>query len=213
VVAGIGHEVDVTLTDFAADLRAPTPSAAAAAVVPDRAEAASAIRAVGRRLDSAVGRELTMATRTVIAERRVLEGLHPSARLAASRERAGLLLDRATRAITVVVADRERQLTRTADRFQPTLPGRLAGDRRRLAASDVLPALATRRVDRARTGLSTAAAALGVLGPQRTLDRGYAIVRRADDGSIVRDPAEAPGGTALHVRVAAGQLPATADDR
>jgi exodeoxyribonuclease VII large subunit len=53
-----------------------------------------------------------------------------------------------------------------------------------------------------------------VLGPQATLDRGYAIVRRADDDRIVRDAnADAPPGTRLALRVANGELPATADDR
>jgi exodeoxyribonuclease VII large subunit len=51
-----------------------------------------------------------------------------------------------------------------------------------------------------------------VLGPQATLDRGYAIVRRADDERIVRDPIDAPGGTRLRLRVAHGDLPATADE-
>ena len=57
------------------------------------------------------------------------------------------------------------------------------------------------------------AAALAVLAPQATLDRGYAIVHRAGDGAIVRDPAEAPAGTRLALRVARGELPATADER
>ena len=63
----------------------------------------------------------------------------------------------------------------------------------------------------ARAGLETATAALDVLAPQRTLERGYAIVRRSADGTIVRDPREAPAGTRLAVRVAAGDLPATVD--
>ena len=52
-----------------------------------------------------------------------------------------------------------------------------------------------------------------MLGPQATLDRGYAIVRRVADEAIVRDPSAAPAGTALRVRVAGGELPATADER
>jgi exodeoxyribonuclease VII large subunit len=65
----------------------------------------------------------------------------------------------------------------------------------------------------ARASIGSASAALAVLGPQATLDRGYAIVRRADDGRIVRDPADAAPGTRLDLRVAQGELPATADER
>ena len=98
-------------------------------------------------------------------------------------------------------------------RLGPTLPGRVTRDRARLCRSDVLDGLAIRRVAVARSSLGSAAAALAVLGPQATLDRGYAIVRRADDGRIVRDPIDAAPGTRLALRVAKGQLPATADDR
>jgi exodeoxyribonuclease VII large subunit len=73
--------------------------------------------------------------------------------------------------------------------------------------------MAARRVARARASLATASAALAVLGPQATLDRGYAIVRRVPDGAIIRAPAEAPVGTALTIRVAAGELPAIAAER
>ena len=58
---------------------------------------------------------------------------------------------------------------------------------------------------------SLAAVALVVLGPQATLDRGYAIVRRAIDDAIVRDPSDAPSGTRLSLRVASGELLATTD--
>jgi exodeoxyribonuclease VII large subunit len=77
----------------------------------------------------------------------------------------------------------------------------------------VLDTLALRRIATVRASLAATSAALAVLGPQATLDRGYAIVHRADDGSIVRDPLEAPAGTRLALRVARGELPATADER
>jgi exodeoxyribonuclease VII large subunit len=191
VVAGIGHEVDVTLTDFAADVRAPTPSAAAELVVPDATEFAAGLRSAGRRLAAGADRLVTTAARDVAAERRALDRLGPTAQLTTARERAGLLLDRATRAIE----------------------GRLARDGARLARATVVSDLLDRRIARARSSLDAAAAALGALGPGATLERGYAIVRRAADGTIVRDPAEAPSGTALSIRVARGDLPATASDR
>jgi exodeoxyribonuclease VII large subunit len=129
------------------------------------------------------------------------------------RERVGLLLDRATRAMSGRVGLSRQRVERLAGRLSPTLPVRLARDRARLGRSDVMDPLAVRRLARGRAMLGSAEAALAVLGPQATLERGYAIVRRASDGSIVRDPADAPPGSKLALRVARGELPASADPR
>jgi exodeoxyribonuclease VII large subunit len=213
VVTGVGHETDVTLADFAADVRAATPSAAAELVVPDRAEMALALTASARRLHALAAGGLAAGAREIAAERRALDRLHPAAQLAQARERIGGLLDRGTTAVTVRIRDARRTDERAQSRLQPLLPARLARDGARVdQASRVLPMLVGRRLTRAQAGLGAAAAALGALGPQATLDRGYAIVRRSADARIVRDPSEAPVGTRLQLRVAGGELTATAGD-
>jgi exodeoxyribonuclease VII large subunit len=190
VVSGVGHETDVTLADFAADVRAPTPSAAAELVVPDRGEVTAGLRARRARLDRVVAAELARVRRHVGGERRALDGLHPAARLAASRERAGYLLDRATAAAAGELAARRRAAERAAARLAP---------------------LAETRTRRERARLGAATAALGALGPDATLARGYAIVRRGPDGLIVRAPAQVPAGTGLLIRLAHGDLAAHSD--
>ncbi len=159
-------------------------------MVPDRAELVSLLAADVRRLHEAATRVLVGATREAAVERRALEGVSPTAQLAASRERVGLLLDRATR------ATRARLLA-----------GSDASDR---AAGRLGPNVAF-RIGTARGALGTAVAGLAALDPEATLGRGYAIVRRRGDGRIVRDPAEAPAGKRLAIRIARGEVAATVD--
>ncbi|MDA8203512.1 MAG: exodeoxyribonuclease VII large subunit [Chloroflexi bacterium] len=187
VVAGVGHETDVTLVDFAADVRAPTPSAAAELVVPSRAEAAAALRAARTRLAAGAMRSVAGPRAVLAGERRALERAHPLAIVAGERMRAGDLLDRARRASVA----------------------HLAMDRARLGrASDRLPLVVTGRVARARADLSSAAAGLAALSPYATLERGYAIVRDAD-GRVLRDAADTGRGRSIDVRLARGELDAT----
>ncbi len=190
VVSGIGHEVDVTLADFAADIRAPTPSAAAELVVPNRADFAASLGRGAERMRTAASRTVADASRAVTAERRVLDGLHPATRLAAGRERASELLDRGTRAIRSRINEGRRSEERLSNR---------------------LPSLISRDTAAAGAQLAAAGASLSALGPGATLERGYAIVRRAVDELVVRDPSESPGGTPLTIRVARGEFPAIAE--
>ena len=214
VVCGVGHEADVTLADFAADVRAPTPSAAAEIVVPDRAEFLAAVRDAGRRLDGAATARLRTTAREVVAERRALDRLSPVG-AARERTRAGRPAarpgDAGARHGPAVAGAWRTRLGSAWPRRCPAVSDAIAA---RLERADVLDALARRAARRplarrsARPRRPSRSSA-----PQATLDRGYAIVRRAGDGAIVRDPAEAPAGTRLALRVARGELPATADER
>jgi len=154
-------------------------------VVPDRRDALAVVRSGRGRLDAALAGHMAGFARRVGAERRALEGLRPEARLAAARERAGYLLDRATALVTLRLAGDRRSVERAGGRMGPCVAVRIA--------------TAGARLDATRGSLAA-------LGPEATLARGYAIVRRAEDESIVRDPAQAPPGTVLHIRVAAGEL-------
>jgi len=187
VVAGVGHETDVTIADWVADARAPTPSAAAALVVPDGRELAVRLARARGRLRGALTVHLARARTRLSAGRDALRHTSPIARLLARRERLGREAQRLEAAMRL-------RLERGA--------GRLAAGREALRR----PPLA---LARAGARFALAAGRLDSLSPLAVLGRGYAIARRASDGRIVRDPAEVAPGERLALRVAGGEIDAS----
>lgn len=168
VVCGVGHEIDVTIADLAADVRAATPSAAAMAALPDRF-------ALAQRLESQCDALARIVWRAF--ERR--------------RER----LEHARDAL--VRASPQRRLTLQRQRL----------DAARAALGRSLAA----RLERARRAFEGPAARLGSLSPLAVLGRGYAIVWRAADGTIVRRARDVVAGEPLRIRLAEGSLAARAE--
>jgi exodeoxyribonuclease VII large subunit len=189
IVVGVGHETDVTLSEFAADVRAATPSVAAELAVPDRSEQLQRLGAIRSALASSAARRIGSTRASLDGERRALDTFRPGAYLAGERERIGLLLDRATRA----------------------LQGQLGGNRAILHRSgDRLPSLLQARTAAARADLTRGSAGLDALNPFATLERGYAIVRSAD-GRVVTQAASDQIGRRLEIRLARGALDVSVD--
>jgi exodeoxyribonuclease VII large subunit len=186
VVSAVGHETDVTIADFVADLRAPTPSAAAEMVVPTRQELLDRIAAVRAKNTQA------MRYRLAVLERRLRQRGIESA-LSAFHRRVGRGLQ--------AIDEREYRLR---DCIRAELDGRA---RLRRALGTRLQGCDVRlRLARNRGALDRLTGKLSTLSPLRILERGYAIV--SSERGILKDAAAAPPDSAIHLRLAKGELDA-----
>jgi exodeoxyribonuclease VII large subunit len=202
VVSAVGHETDFTICEFVADARAATPTAAAALVAPDRVAIGLRLRALAARLQrggsSAV--EIPMQRADGLARRLV----HPAARLERQREEARAIAARLARAFGHHVAVLDGRLAHAVTRVgvqlkaEPPATRRLAQTRERWARSG------TARLEAALRRTAAAGQALTHLNPQSVLERGYAIVMRAD-GTIVRDAATLVPADEVGLRLARGR--------
>lgn len=212
VISGVGHEIDFTITDFAADLRAPTPSGAAELAVPDKSEWLRELTGKRRRLDGAMNRRLLqLRQRSDWLQRRIGQ-LHPGTRLRQQAQRLDELDQRLARAW---LGDHQRRRARLAhlwSTLRASSPAPLIGrQRQRMQLVHTrLSAAIGRALDGAGQRLELARRALGGLGPESTLARGYAIVTTAA-GEVVRDPTQVSRGSPIDVRVARGRFGAVVD--
>jgi len=207
IVTGIGHEVDFTIADFAADVRAPTPSAAAEMAVPDGEEWMLSLQRSGQRLKRAMLRKLDTQRERLrwITGRAAL--VSPAARLAQRTQRLDELEQRLSQALRRGLKDKRSALVeRRARLWQASPVARLQGIAARQAALLArLTAAGVRQLARARERLAPLVRTLNAVSPLATLDRGYAIVSR-EGGGIVRSAADAPPGSHIEARLGIGTL-------
>ncbi len=207
VVSAIGHETDFSLSDFAADLRAPTPSAAAELLVPDRAALAARLDALQRRLANL--QQHALRERSQRADRAFLRlhALRPQARLSALAERARQANARLANAMQRRLERDRASLRHAYSVLRASHPHRrIARLRERLASLQGRPqALMARRLQQDALHLRGLARSLHAISPLATVARGYSILQHGD-GRIVRSVDDAAIGDRLDARLHNGRL-------
>ncbi len=206
VVSGVGHETDFTLADFAADLRAPTPTAAAELASPLREELLAGLVTQARRLVNAQARRLhDTGQRLDFLSRRLV---HPAEQLRVRQAALGQLAGRLQRAADTLQQRRQLRLDSLQARLaSPTQT--LQMHRQRLATlTDRLARAHSAHTTRQHLTLARLATSLAHLDPQRVLARGYSLVQRAD-GTVVQDAGALLAGEALELRFHTGRARAT----
>jgi exodeoxyribonuclease VII large subunit len=210
VVSGVGHEIDFTIADLAADYRAATPTAAAELVSPDKTELLSRLDQVERYLRQCEHRWREAHARKLDWLSRRLDLQHPRQRLQRLSQHMDDLEQRlrlATRYMLRRCAERLSELDTRARHCSPRV--RLAQTTARWEhVAQCLDAEIRRSVDARRQRIDNITRTLHTLSPLATLDRGYAIVNRASDSLVLRDSKTISVGEAVRIRLARGQLSA-----
>lgn len=207
VVSAVGHEVDVTLADLVADVRAATPTAAGELAVPER----GVLREELRRIEARLAREARVSVGAWRARLdRIASRLgDPRRRLERERQRLDDALGRAGELVRAGLDARRRALARLELRLGELHPrARIQADRARLdELAGRARAAAAAALARRRREFEAAAARLDAMSPLKVLDRGYAIAL-AEGARVVTDAATLAAGDALEVRVARGAIDA-----
>lgn len=185
VVSGVGHEVDVSICDLAADVRAATPSNAAEIVFPDRKELEERIHLVRMGLRHAGNNRLRAAERKTAEIRTRLTALSPDRRIAGLTHLAGMTRER---------------LANTMNRIIENRISTLKNDRNRLEKS------AEQRIEREKARTALCRERLKALNPLGVLGRGYALVYTAD-GRMIKTAEEAGREVQMQIRFADGRVP------
>ncbi|MNV17716.1 Exodeoxyribonuclease 7 large subunit [compost metagenome] len=208
VVSADGHETDFSLSDFAADLRAPTPSVAAELLVPDQRDLALRLRRLQQRLAQLQAHTLNQAMQRADRAALRLQAHSPQSRLALLRHRQEAAFARLQANWRQQQQRRTSRLAHAAAVLRGAQPQRQFGVLRdRLAAlAPRAQAAMARQLQRDALHLRGIARSLEAVSPLATVARGYSILTRSDDGALVRSHSQVQPGDQLQARLAEGTL-------
>jgi exodeoxyribonuclease VII large subunit len=207
VISAIGHETDFTIADFVADLRAPTPSAAAELVICTREQVLEQLTVFDHKMTQSVRYRVAMSARRLHQQgvERASAVLHRA--IGRRVQRVDELDYNLRRTMNLRFTLARKRLDERSQRLRDLdLRLRLAAARRRLEAAETrLKVLAGTRIARSRGMLQPLVAHVTQLSPLRILERGYAIVS-TPEGVIVKSPEDAPMESSVDIRIAKGQI-------
>ncbi|KUR72246.1 exodeoxyribonuclease VII large subunit [Novosphingobium fuchskuhlense] len=203
-ISAVGHETDTTLADFAADVRAPTPTAAAEMAVPVRGELIAGLADLHARQQRAVVRLLGLSRERL--EQRAWRLPEPQMLLDAQTQRLDDLADRLRRGLAHRTGLAATQLAQRAAGLRPAvLAARLQQARSALAAQRLRSALVLQRIEAARSAVAGLDRLRRSLDPEAPLARGYVLVKGAD-GALVRSREAATAQALLQLKFVDGVL-------
>jgi exodeoxyribonuclease VII large subunit len=213
VVSAVGHETDFTISDFAADLRAPTPSAAAELVVPDRSKLLQSCAGYRHRAILAVSHQTKKWKDSLRYFQKRL--VHPRRRIDESRLKIDDLAGRILRAVRQDLSMRRQRLAWLDGRIAHVDPAKRASEYKQklYEINNKILFLYNNIVYKKKSQFREQTARLAALNPMAVLGRGYSITRTVPGGRVVLDPASVSNGQRLRITLAQGDLDAVADNR
>ena len=208
VISGVGHEVDFSITDFVADLRAATPSAAAEHAVPHQNEWLGGFKFIENQLIEKLRRHLAQQQQRLNWLNKVLQLQHPGEKLQRNAQRLDELEQRLHKTICHNLQQAQQQLTLNRQKlthFQPT--DKIKRHQQQL---DYFQQRLQRAIELKMINLKQQQTAISqtlhAVSPLATLDRGYAIVQQQATGKVIKSALEVTEGELLKLRLAKGEL-------
>ena len=208
VVSAVGHEIDVVISDFVADRRAATPSAAAELLSPDQRDIAARMRQLENRLRGRLQQDLQRAAERLVWVTRRVQQCHPGRRLQQQAQRLDELEQRLRRAWLQRLVQLGASLSAAHARLLRHSPIQLLQSLRAQAErlAQRLVYCISLQASRRRQQLAVLSRALETVSPLATLQRGYSITLSLKDGRVLVDSTQASIGDTLETRLARGRV-------
>ena len=208
VISAVGHEVDVTIADFVADLRAATPSAAAEHAVPHQNEWLNSFAAIERELQQIIQRQLNQQQQRLNWLNKALQQQHPGQKLQRNAQRLDEMEQRINQAMQHKLRDLKQQLAIGSHQLKQWQPSEkiIRHQQRLFHFQQRLNRAVQVKLVTLRNRQAAVSQTLQAVSPLATLERGYAIVQRQDSKEIIKSAKQLAVDDWLLIRVAKGQI-------